>query len=240
MAALEHAPDSGNGSDKTAHLLNQTALNYVSRAAYAEAEPLMRRALAIGEAGLGPDHPSVATSLGNLAGLLRATGRLAEAEPLYRRALAIGEASLGPDHPRVATSLGNLGGLLRDTGRLAEAEPLYRRALAIGEASLGPDHPSVAIDLNNLAQLLQDIGRLAEAEPLMRRHVEIFEKFERDTGHRHPHYEAALENLAALEAEILEADAPVSVTADATEPPTTSAAPQPRKRGFMGGLFPRP
>ena len=51
---------------------------------------LMRRALAIGEKSYGPEHPSVANSLNNLAGLLRDTKRLAEAEPLYRRALAIG------------------------------------------------------------------------------------------------------------------------------------------------------
>ena len=36
---------------------------------YAEAEPLDERALAIGEKALGPEHPSVATSLNNRAGL---------------------------------------------------------------------------------------------------------------------------------------------------------------------------
>ena len=43
----------------------------------------IRRALAIDEASLGPDHPNVAVRLNNLAALLRATNRLAEAEPLY-------------------------------------------------------------------------------------------------------------------------------------------------------------
>src|SRR5271154_62383 len=60
-----------------------------------EAEPLMRRALAIDEASFGPDHPDVASSLNNLAQLLKATNRLSEAEPLMRRALAIDEASFG-------------------------------------------------------------------------------------------------------------------------------------------------
>ena len=64
-----------------------------------EAEPLMRRALAIDEASYGPDHPNVAIDLNNLASLLQATNRLGEAEPLMRRALAIDEASYGPDHP---------------------------------------------------------------------------------------------------------------------------------------------
>ena len=41
----------------------------------AEAEPLMRRALAIDEKSYGPDHPKVAIRLNNLAELLgRRTG----------------------------------------------------------------------------------------------------------------------------------------------------------------------
>jgi Flp pilus assembly protein TadD len=48
----------------------------------AEAEPLLRRALAIFEQSFGPEHPEVATTLNNLAMLLQATNRLADAEPL--------------------------------------------------------------------------------------------------------------------------------------------------------------
>jgi tetratricopeptide (TPR) repeat protein len=65
----------------------------------AEAEPLMRRALAIDEKSYGPDHPNVAIRLNNLASMLQATNRLAEAEPLMRRALEIDEKSYGSDHP---------------------------------------------------------------------------------------------------------------------------------------------
>jgi tetratricopeptide (TPR) repeat protein len=157
-----------------------------------------RQALTIAEASFGPDHPTVAIRLNNLAGLLWATNRLAEAEPLMRRALAIDEASLGPDHPNVAVCLNNLAGFLRFSGRVAEAEPLYRRALAIDEASFGPDHPNVAIRLNNLAELLGAIARLAEAEPLMRRHLAIFIDFERKNGHPHPYRDQAIANYTAL------------------------------------------
>ena len=70
-----------------------------------------RRALAIDERALGPNHPGVATDLNNLAELLRAKGDYASAEPLYQRALAIREEKLGPDHPatkRVRRNLQNL------------------------------------------------------------------------------------------------------------------------------------
>ena len=41
-----------------------------------EAEPLMRRALAIDEQSYGPDHPNVAIRLNNLAILLKGANRL--------------------------------------------------------------------------------------------------------------------------------------------------------------------
>ncbi len=164
----------------------------------AEAEPLMRRALTIDEQSYGAEHPRVAIDLNNLAALLQDTNRLAEAEPLMCRALAIDEQSYGAEHSNVARDLNNLAGLLQATNRLAEAEPLMRRALAIDEHSYGAEHPKVAIRLNNLARLLQDTNRLAEAEPLMRRHVEIFLNFTRQTGHEHPHLQAAFANYTHL------------------------------------------
>ena len=48
----------------------------------AEAEPLIRRALAIDEKSYRADHPDFAVRLNNLASLLQDTDRLAEAEPL--------------------------------------------------------------------------------------------------------------------------------------------------------------
>jgi tetratricopeptide (TPR) repeat protein len=74
-------------------LFNELGQLLDAKADYAEAEPLMRRALAIEERSYGRDHPNVAIRLNNLASLLYARNRLAEAEPLMRRALAIDEIS---------------------------------------------------------------------------------------------------------------------------------------------------
>ena len=175
--------------------LNSLARLLREQARFSEAEPLIRRALAIDERSYGPDHPDVARDLNNLALLLQATNRLGEAEPLMRRALAIGEQSYGPDHPEVAIHLNNLATLLQATNRLGEAEPLFRRALAIDERSYGPDHPDVARDLNNLAQLLKATNRLGEAEPLMRRALAIAEQ---SYGPEHPEVAIDLNNLASL------------------------------------------
>ena len=193
--AVARYADAAGIADPTARLLNQVGLLLLEKARYAEAEPLLRRALAIDEASLGDAHPKVAIRLNNLAQLLQETNRLAEAEPLMRRALAIDEASFGDAHPNVARDLNNLAQLLKATNRLAEAEPLIRRALAIDEASFGDAHPEVAIDLNNLARLLQDTNRLVEAEPLMRRALAIDEA---SFGDAHPNVARHLNNLAQL------------------------------------------
>jgi tetratricopeptide (TPR) repeat protein len=179
----------------TAMALNNlaTLLYYTNR--LAEAEPLMRRALAIDEASYGNDHPNVAIRLNNLAVLLQATNRLAEAEPLMRRALAIDEASYGKDDPYVARDLNNLAQLLMATNQLAEAEPLMARVVEIFEISYDNNHPNVATALNNLAQLLQATNRLAEAEPLMHRALAIDEA---SYGNDHPKVARDLNNLASL------------------------------------------
>lgn len=179
----------------TSRLMNQLGLLLQRKSLYAEAEPLMRRSLAIHEASFGNGHPEVAICLNNLAQLLKATDRLEEAEPLMRRSLTIDEASFGSNHPEVAVDLNNLASLLHDTNRLEEAESLIRRALAIDEASFGNDHPKIAIRLNNLANLLQTTNRLEEAEPLMRRALAI----EADSfGNDNPTVAIYLNNLASL------------------------------------------
>jgi len=193
-AAISHADRSGI-SEPTSRLMNELGLYLKTRARFAEAEPMYRRALAIDEKSFGKDHPNVAIRLNNLAQLFQDTDRLAEAEPLMRRALAIDEKSFGKDHPTVAIRLNNLAELLRATNRLKEAEPMYRRALAIDEKSFGEDHPTVAIHLNNLALLLQGTDRLAGAEPLMRRALAIDEK---SFGKEHPNVARDLNNLAGL------------------------------------------
>ena len=62
---------------------------YQAQGKYVEAEPLYKRALAIFEKALGPEHSDVAAILENYAVLLRQTGRSAEANEMEARAKAI-------------------------------------------------------------------------------------------------------------------------------------------------------
>jgi Tfp pilus assembly protein PilF len=68
---------------------------YLDHGKYAEAEPLLKRALASREKALEADHPDVATSLENLGSLYRKKEKPAKAEPLLKRSLAFHEMTLG-------------------------------------------------------------------------------------------------------------------------------------------------
>ena len=87
----------------------------------------MKRALAIREHQLGPEHSDTAQSLNNLAGLYDEQGKYAQAEPLYQRALTILEQSLGPQHPRTRGARKNYASLLRAMGRDDEAKQIEEK-----------------------------------------------------------------------------------------------------------------
>lgn len=114
--------------DEAARLLNQVGYYLSERAQYGEAEPLLQRAIAIGEKTLGAEHPALATRLNNLAVLYANQGKYGEAEPLYQRAFAIYEKTFGMEHPDTLTVLSNYASLLQKMNREDEAAELEARA----------------------------------------------------------------------------------------------------------------
>ena len=99
---------------------------------------------------LGPDHPDIAVSLNNLAGLYR-TGNPEKAAKLYVRAVEINKKAFGNHHPVVALGLNNLGVLYLGQARYAEAEVMFKVALGIREEKLGDNHPDTASSYMSLA-----------------------------------------------------------------------------------------
>jgi tetratricopeptide (TPR) repeat protein len=194
LIALEWLPKTERFREAS-FLADKCARYFRTRASFAEAEALYRRALEIDEATFGPDHPNVASALNNLAVLLDERHGVHESEPLRRRALAIAEKAHGPKHPQVATLLGNLARNLTATGRYEEAEPLIRRALEIDEERLGANDPIVGIRLSSLAELQHHTGKFDEAGRLLRRVLKIDEE---KYGPDHPEVASDLQNLALV------------------------------------------
>jgi hypothetical protein len=86
LAALLSAPSvCAEGAGIEWDILNDEVVELYRTGQYARAVVVGKKALKVAEEIVGPDHPSVATSLNNLAGLYRATGRNLEAQELERR-----------------------------------------------------------------------------------------------------------------------------------------------------------
>ncbi len=84
-----HDPDVASGQSSELMEAYDSFITLYQQGRYSEAEPYAKEALRLGTEEFGPNDPSTATLLNNLAALYQAQGRYAEAEPLYKRALAI-------------------------------------------------------------------------------------------------------------------------------------------------------
>jgi tetratricopeptide (TPR) repeat protein len=132
-----HFPDRNMSLERS---LDELAALYMQWGAYAKAEPLYARTLAIRQRRLRPTHPELVESLNNLALAFEKQGAYARAEELYTSALALAEKVLGPKHRDVARSLNGLATVYWNEGTYARAEPLMVRALKIREDLLAEVH----------------------------------------------------------------------------------------------------
>jgi tetratricopeptide (TPR) repeat protein len=148
---------------REARVLNATAIVLDTQGNSVEAEAEQRRALALREEALGPEHLEVAQTRSNLATVLTHQGKFVEAEAEFRRALALLERELGPDHPRVSMGHNNVAAALHGQGKLDEAEAVWRHALAVRQKTLPPDHPDLAQSHHNLGVILTAKGEYDEA-----------------------------------------------------------------------------
>ena len=118
---IEHA-DRAEIADPTSLLMNELGQLLKAKAQYKEAEPLMRRALAIDEQSFGTDHPMVALRLWAVAVLLWKTDRLPKAVPLMHRALGIYHRFSQQnhcEHPHWDTARGHYQSMLTASGMTA-------------------------------------------------------------------------------------------------------------------------
>jgi serine/threonine-protein kinase len=160
-----------------------------------EAERLLREALQMRQGILGREHPDVAASVADLAGLLMEKGDYRTAEQLSREALAMRRRLLGSESVEVAASLNNLGEILFKQSLYDAAEAQLRESLAIRRKLLGDESTEVAETLNALALVLENRGDIAGAEPLYRKALAIRQMVLGDT---HPLVGTARGNLAGL------------------------------------------
>ena len=143
---------------------------------YAEAAPLVARALEIVEKQLGADGADVGHFLNRLGYLQRQQGDYAAAEAVLLRARALNEKTLGLEHPETIESIQNLGLVYRSQNDFAKADKMYRQSLALTEKVLGAEHPKMVQQLVSLETVLHELGDAEQAERVLLRALTIAEK----------------------------------------------------------------
>ena len=130
---------SSEGLQRLAAELRQSVANLALAGALAgqgrheEASAETRVSLAILEATLGADHPTVAATRNDLATTLLALGHPPQAERELRAALATFERTLPDEHPNLVIVRTNLGDALAAQGDLDGARAVLERAVAVAE-----------------------------------------------------------------------------------------------------------
>ena len=163
-----------SGDPQSLAAIEELATAYRDRTRYAEAEPLIVRALRLREAANGPEGAEVISTVDSLAYIEFGLRKFADAEPLYQRLLALWEKHGGPEHPMTALTLDKMAEFYAFQQRYEEAEKCAVRALA---ARTGMHIAS----LNQTGRVLLMEAKLEEAEDLYDRTVQIGDLARRPT-----------------------------------------------------------
>jgi tetratricopeptide (TPR) repeat protein len=145
---------------------------------HAEAEPLLRKALASHQAALGRDRLEVAGDLNQLAKNLSAQGRTADAAGYALQSIDLLERIGQKSHPYLIDAIDIQGEVAMAEKRPGVALRHYRQALAMSEASLGPGHPRVATELFGIGSAYLELRELHRAVLALERSLEIRERLE--------------------------------------------------------------
>jgi serine/threonine protein kinase/tetratricopeptide (TPR) repeat protein len=166
---------------------------YTGLGMYADAQPLLERALQTQRQLLGEDSPESLTTANHLANVYWYQRRYSEAESLYRDIVQRRTNLLGVDHPETMKANFDLASSYLQQERWDEFERLGLETLTRQRRVLGDTHSDTLSSMNNLQNFYYRQGRYAEAEALV---SEVLAARRRSLGEDHPLTLVALHNLA--------------------------------------------
>lgn len=141
-----------------------------------QAVDFLRRARALHERHLPPDHPTLGQLYAVLGDTYSKIGLWEEAEPVLLRAQEIFEPRLVSDHPYFAAILSALGRIYLKRGDFDQAEQALRRTVELVEPVMGTDSLFLMAPLMSLAETLSAKGELDEAVQIYDRIVALAEQ----------------------------------------------------------------
>lgn len=174
MVLLAPAPAQSQATQELENAVRDFRQQFGARR-FTEAVSTGERALRLGEAAFGPDHPFVATQCHNLALALRRAGRAADAIPYLERALRIYYAAQPPSHDNTKAAIRELADLYVLSDRTADAVRLHEEAIAkLRQRSA--DSLDEAYYLQEQGQLMRRVAAYDAAEGLLKRALALREK----------------------------------------------------------------
>lgn len=154
--------------EEAAELLSQTGFLLTMTVQFKDADIFLKRALAIREKLLGPDHLDVAETVTHFANNLADWKHYTEALPYYERALRIRTLKLPKDHPDIAQVHNDLGIAYFHLHDYSLAKKHYREALRIWRK--GHDENLIGTAFFGLAMVFQnEFSEEKEAEEHFRK-----------------------------------------------------------------------
>jgi eukaryotic-like serine/threonine-protein kinase len=168
---------------------------YTNLGMYAEARPLLERALNTQRQVLGHDNAETLRTAHQLANLYWFEGKMQEAELLYADVVERRRRTLGAEHPETLRASFDLASSYALQKRWADAEPLSAATLAIQQRVLGPEHPDTIMTMGFRQFMYYSQGRYAEAEPIA---ATVLERRRRALGPTHPDTLVDIHNLATI------------------------------------------
>lgn len=179
---------------KTLEIYNNYGGHLRNLGLYEKAEHILRKAVICAKTVRGKEHPDYATTLVNLANLLRMMKNWEESEALFYQALALYKVTIGENHFIYAGTMNNLGLLYYEKGNLKRAKECLEKSLQILEGKEEYIIP-YATTLHNLVDIYKKEGNLFIAEETLKREIEIYkeQKYEGTVL-----YAAALNSLGIL------------------------------------------
>ncbi len=161
----------------------------------AQAEPLLRRAVALSETIEPPDPTETGDALACLGFLYRMEGKPGLAEDALVRALEIKRGVLGDGHPQLASILQMLADVSSGTGDFESARRYTRQSIDILTSHFGEDSVAAAVALANSAEIEVRAQNFESARNSYQRALVSLRRYRADAA---PLLPGVLERYAAL------------------------------------------
>ncbi len=162
---------------KTLEIYNNYGGHLRNLGLYDRAEQLLREAIVCAEHVRGVSHPDYATTLVNLANLLRMMKQYKESESLFKRALALYGNTIGNKHFLYVGAANNLGLLYFDMGKKEEALPYFLHCIKELEGKAEYKIP-YAITLHNLVEIYKYQGKRQLAKDTLKKEIAIYKEMQ--------------------------------------------------------------